>query len=80
VSEAWQGFVDGGRSRLDLVQDVDRYFFHIDDKDRTIMAVATTTYPTRIVYGSATDKNPAVFDGTARCSERNRVVVVARCC
>ncbi len=33
-SEAWQGFVSSERTRLELVEGANRYFFHLDDKQR----------------------------------------------
>ena len=38
-SEAWEGFVSSGRSRLELVKGTDRFFLHIDADERVYVWV-----------------------------------------
>jgi hypothetical protein len=76
ASEAWSGFVAGGRSRLELARNIDRFSFHVDSSDRVFVVVTTTAYPVRLVSSMS---GTALLDSAwlaARSCARTR----ARCC
>ena len=49
-SPGWSGFIQSGRSRLDLTEPDALYYILVDSQRRVYVVVTSTGYPSRLAY------------------------------